>query len=110
MIQPAARMSQLGTETAFEVLEGWEDRYRFIIDIGGKLPPLPDEARTEENRVQGCQSRVWLIHECDSDGKFHFIGDSDSAIVKGLVAVLLSLFDAENRTACINEARRLGIL
>ena len=84
-------------ETAFEVFDDWEDRYRFLIDIGKKLPELPEDVKTEANRVQGCTSRVWLIFTQDAEEHFVFQGDSDSAIVKGLVTVLLSLYS--NKTA-----------
>ncbi|HEY8351388.1 MAG TPA: SufE family protein, partial [Sphingomonadales bacterium] len=63
----------------FALLDEWEERYRFVIDLGRDLPPFPDDARTEENRVRGCTSRVWLISEADN-GKLAFRGDSDAHI------------------------------
>ena len=83
--------------TAFEVFDDWEDRYRYLIDIGKKLAAFPEADKTEVNRVQGCTSRVWLIYALDDEQRFLFQGDSDSAIVKGLVTVLLSLY--ANHTA-----------
>jgi cysteine desulfuration protein SufE len=65
----------------------WEDRYRYLIELGEALDPIDEVARCEANRVQGCMSQVWLQLE-PAEGVLHFRGDSDSAIVKGLVAVL----------------------
>jgi len=78
----------------FEALEDWEDRYRFLIDLGRKLPPYPDEARTEAHKVRGCVSQVWLNPHFSDDTppRFSFDGDSDAHIVKGLIAVMMLLF------------------
>jgi len=76
----------------FELLEDWEDKYRYLIDLGAKLPPLNDKYKTEEWKVLGCQSQVWLV-PAFSDGKISFMGDSDAAIVKGLITVVLSIFN-----------------
>ncbi|GHF16449.1 cysteine desulfuration protein SufE [Kordiimonas sediminis] len=73
----------------FEFLDDWEDKYRFIIDLGRKLPPLDASEMTEETRVRGCQSQVWLVPELDDAGTLSFRGDSDAHIVKGLVALML---------------------
>lgn len=94
--------TELGTETqiddvldAFEILDDWEDRYAYIIDLGRKLPPFPAEERTEENFVHGCQSQVWLAHYRDADsGKLFFVIDSDAMIVKGLAAIVLIALNA----------------
>lgn len=75
----------------FELLEDWEDKYRYIIELGEKLPSLPAEFHTEEWKVQGCQSQVWLIPEKKGENLF-FVGDSDAAIVKGIVAIILMIF------------------
>lgn len=78
----------------FEFLDDWEDRYRLLIDMGRELPEFPDEARTEDNRVDGCTSNVWLITDVE-DGdppRLHFRADSDAFIVKGLVAILLKAY------------------
>ena len=74
----------------FELLEEWEERYAYLIELGAKLPPLPEEHRTDANKVQGCLSTVWLVPTLKG-GKLDFVGDSDAAIVKGLVAVLITL-------------------
>ncbi|HEY9118966.1 MAG TPA: SufE family protein [Marinobacter sp.] len=74
----------------FEFLDDWEERYAFIIDLGKQLPPFPDEERTEENYVHGCQSQVWVIHHYDeASGKLYLLIDSDAIIVRGLAAIIL---------------------
>lgn len=74
----------------FDLLDDWEDRYRYLIDLGKQLPPLPDSARTAANKVPGCVSQVWLETSL-VDGRMRFVGDSDAHIVKGLVALLIAL-------------------
>lgn len=82
---------------AFELLDDWEDRYAFIIDLGKALPPFPDAERTEANYVHGCQSQVWLIHHYDEEsGKLLLLIDSDAIIVRGLAAIILVALN--NRT------------
>lgn len=75
----------------FELLDGWEDKYKYIIELGEKLEPLDEEYRTEEWKVRGCQSQVWLEPEF-KDGKIRFKGDSDAFIVKGLIAIVLMIY------------------
>ncbi len=80
----------------FDFLGDWEDRYRYVIDLGKQLPPLPDAERNEGNRVRGCASQVWLATRREMrDGEvvLRFDGDSDALIVRGLVAIVLALFD-----------------
>jgi cysteine desulfuration protein SufE len=72
----------------FSFFDDWEDKYRFIIDLGKYLTPLADADKTEENLIRGCQSQVWLTHQL-IDGKLHFQLDSDAHIVRGLSAVVL---------------------
>ena len=75
----------------FDLFDSWDDRYRFLIDLGRKLPPMTDAEKSEENRVHGCQSNVWIAAHTqpeDSSAIVHFVGDSDSSLVKGLIAVL----------------------
>ncbi len=79
---------------AFEGLD-WEERYRLVIGLGRDLPPLPEEAREGTNLVSGCQSQVWLIARPE-DGVVRFRADSDSGIVRGLIAILLMLFDGRS--------------
>lgn len=75
----------------FELFEDWMDRYQYLIDLGRRLPDFPDELRTDENRIRGCQSQVWFIAK-QEDGRLHFEAISDAAIVSGLIAVLLRLY------------------
>ena len=75
----------------FEILDEWEDRYKYVIELGHMLPELPEDYRNPANKVQGCASQVWLHSEI-RDGKMQLIGDSDALIVKGLIAILLSVY------------------
>ncbi|TVP61707.1 MAG: SufE family protein [Halomonadaceae bacterium] len=80
----------------FELLDDWEERYAYIIDLGRKLPPFPEEQRLEQNYVHGCQSQVWLIHQRDPDsGKLYLLIDSDAMIVRGLAAIILAALNAK---------------
>jgi cysteine desulfuration protein SufE len=80
----------------FEFLDDWEDRYRYVIELGKALEPLPESERTDVNKVNGCVSQVWLYSEIDqSNPKFphlKFVGDSDAHIVRGLIAILFAIF------------------
>ena len=79
----------------FELLDDWEDRYRHVIELGRALPPLPEDARNEANKVRGCASQVWLsteVRQPDGETRLHFAGDSDAMIVKGLVAIVIAMF------------------
>lgn len=76
----------------FSSLSQWEDRYKKIIELGKSLPPFPEDKRTEQNIVKGCQSQVWLVAELNSQGQMILQGDSDALIVKGLVGLLLQVY------------------
>jgi cysteine desulfuration protein SufE len=80
----------------FQLFDDWEDRYRYVIELGREMTPLPDERKTAAAKVEGCASQVWLIPEVkrDSQGRdcLHFQGDSDAMIVRGLIAVLRALY------------------
>lgn len=80
----------------FEFIEDWEDRYRYIIELGNQLEPLPDEEKNPVNKVKGCVSQVWLISErrpdANSSEVLHFTGDSDAHIVRGLMAIVFKIF------------------
>lgn len=80
----------------FEFFDDWEDKYRFIIDLGKKLPGLPDVDKTEDHLIRGCQSQVWLTYE-STDEQLAFNMDSDAHIVRGLIAVVLIAI--QNRSA-----------
>ena len=73
----------------FEFLDNWEDRYRYIIDLGRQLPAMPEALRTPANIIHGCQSQVW-INPAVKDGRLQLELDSDAHIVRGLIAVVLS--------------------
>ncbi len=83
----------------FEMLEDWEDRYRYVIELGRELPPLPEAERNEANKVHGCVSQVWLAKSVtkDEDGRprLTYRGDSDAHIVRGLVAILFAIFSGK---------------
>jgi len=96
-------MSRFGTEiTADEIVESlsffdnWEDRYRYIIDLGKELTPLDEKHKKDENLVRGCQSQVWLVHHEDGD-RLYFDVDSDAFIVKGLLGVVLAAYNGKTR-------------
>ena len=79
----------------FDLLDEWEDRYRYLIELGRKLEPLPQEAHNEENKVRGCASQVWVETRVDRSGPepvLTFRGDSDAHIVRGLVCLVLTLY------------------
>ncbi len=82
----------------FSWLDSWDDRYGYLIDLGRELPPMDVAEKTEENRVQGCQSGVWIVMQPDDSmpPTLSFRGDSDSAIVKGLVSIVLSLVNGRS--------------
>ena len=75
----------------FELFEDWMDRYQYLIDLGRRLPEFPEELRTEENRIRGCQSQVWFVANRNDD-RLEFRAISDAAIVSGLIALLLRLY------------------
>ena len=83
----------------FAVLDEWDDRYRYVIELGRTLAPLPDEVRNEANKVQGCASQVWLGTAVKPNGvagpTLTFVGDSDAHIVRGLIAILFALYSGK---------------
>jgi len=91
MSEAADRLKDLLEE--FELFDDWEERYRYIIDLGRDLAPLADAEKTETTRVRGCASQVWLIMDPAPAGILKFRGDSDAFIVRGLIAVLIRLLD-----------------
>ena len=100
-------------EDNLSYLDDWEDRYRYLIELGQALPPLAPEERNAENKVHGCVSQVWLVSERHDD-KVTFRGESDAMIVKGLVAVLLALYSGRPareiaETDAIEIFDRLGL-
>jgi len=84
----------------FALLDDWDDRYRYVIELGRTLEPLPEAARTEANKVSGCASQVWLVTEIQREGAgepvLRFRGDSDAHIVRGLIAILLATYSGNS--------------
>lgn len=85
----------------FELLQDWQERYKYIIKLGDKLEPLEEEAKTEDNLVKGCQSQVWLTAEMN-DGKVVYKADSDAAITKGLVSLMVRFYSGQEPDVIIN--------
>ncbi|NOI56368.1 cysteine desulfurase sulfur acceptor subunit CsdE [Vibrio coralliilyticus] len=80
--------------TTMQGFKGWEDRYRQVIQWGKKLPAMPDELKSEQVTVSGCESQVWLVSE-HLDGVWHFCADSDARIVRGLIALVMAAYDGK---------------
>ncbi|WP_458756684.1 SufE family protein [Afipia sp. TerB] len=80
----------------FALLDEWDDRYRYVIELGRTLEPMSDEEHSAANKVQGCASQVWLARKvdrgADNEPVLHYVGDSDAHIVRGLIAILLTLY------------------
>lgn len=87
----------------FEFLDDWEDRYRYVIELGRDLAPYPEDARDNSHKVPGCVSQVWLktIQGQGDDPVIEFLGDSDAHIVRGLVAILLALYSGETASSIL---------
>ena len=97
----------------FALLDDWEDRYRYVIELGRSLPPLPEPLRTETNKVRGCASQVWLASETRKPASgsapvLSLRGDSDAHIVRGLIAILFALYQERTADEILNtDARAL---
>ncbi|QMV51384.1 cysteine desulfuration protein SufE [Ewingella americana] len=76
----------------FSRCPNWEEKYLYVIELGGQLPALADEHRQDKNLISGCQSQVWIVMQTNEAGELSFAGDSDAAIVKGLLAIVFSLY------------------
>jgi cysteine desulfuration protein SufE len=87
----SAASAQEAITDEFAFFTDWTERYQYLIDLGRKLPPFPDELRCEDYKVHGCQSQVWLVPEGDA-ACLHFQATSDSAIVSGLIALVLRVY------------------
>jgi cysteine desulfuration protein SufE len=111
----ASRINEIIDNFAF--LEDWEDRYRYLIELGKDLPQLSDSETTEDNRVKGCASQVWVVTAVDHSGLepvLSFKGQSDAHIVKGLVALTLALYSGKTAREilsidALDLFRRLGL-
>jgi cysteine desulfuration protein SufE len=84
------RVTAADIEATLSLFDDWQERYRYLIDLGRDLPAMPASLRTDERLIRGCQSRVWLAHDVH-DGHLRFVMDSDAHIVRGLIAVVLCL-------------------
>lgn len=102
----------------FELFDDWEDRYRYVIELGREMEPLPEARRTDAAKVEGCASQVWLVPETrpDAAGRpcLFFQGDSDAMIVRGLIAILRTLYSGQpvaeiGRIDAVTELGRLGL-
>jgi len=102
----------------FAILDEWDDRYRYLIELGRQLPPLAESARTEANKVQGCASQVWLETNVRADGAdgpvLAFSGDSDAHLVRGLIAILFAMFSGKHAkdilgTDALSLFERMGL-
>jgi cysteine desulfuration protein SufE len=84
----------------FALLDDWDDRYRYVIELGRKLEPMPEAEHSAANKVQGCASQVWLAKHVIENGanepRLEYLGDSDAHIVRGLVAILLTLYSGRS--------------
>lgn len=81
----------------FAMFDDWEDRYRYLLDLGKQLEAMPDELKTEHAEVKGCVSKVWMVTTILPDARLHFLADSDGLITKGLIAILLSAYQDKTR-------------
>ena len=100
-------MSLEKIKSDFEFLDEWEDRYRYIIELGRTLDPLSEQDRSDENKVQGCASQVWLATKIESDvasnePRLIFSGDSDAHIVRGLIAILFAIYSGKTASEIRN--------
>lgn len=91
MTSPSAEQAQKDIAEEFAFFSDWTERYQYLIDLGKQLPPFPETSKTERNRVHGCQSMVWLVPNGDAS-KMEFEAISDSAIVSGLIALVLRVY------------------
>lgn len=87
----------------FEPFDDWMDRYQLIIEMGDELPQITEQEKKDENLIEGCQSRVWIVCEAPDDGTLHFRADSDALIVKGIAAMLLKIYDGQTPSAILNS-------
>lgn len=99
-LEPTAVQAQAAIREEFAFFGDWSERYQYLIDLGRKLPDLPDEWKTEQHRLLGCQSMVWIVVEGDAD-KLVFHAISDSAIVSGLIYLALRVYSGRSATEIV---------
>lgn len=102
---PAAQSEQDAIAEEFAFFGDWTERYQYLIDLGRKLPPFPDEARIAANKVEGCQSQVWLVAGGDAK-RLEFQAISDSAIVSGLIALLMRVYSGRSAREILDTEPR----
>jgi cysteine desulfuration protein SufE len=98
----SARFEEIADD--FALLDDWEDRYRYVIELGRAMPPLEDALKVPATKVEGCASQVWIVPRIESEGaaaRFDFRGDSDALIVRGLIAVLHALYSGLHPEAVV---------
>jgi len=100
-VQPSIADVQADLIKRLNHFDNWKDRYKYIIDMGKQLQTLPEDFKTEENRIHGCQSQVW-IHIEERDGRLYLQASSDAAIVAGLIALLLRVYSGRTPEEIIN--------
>ena len=97
----------------FALFDAWDDKYEYIIDLGKRLPPLDSKYKTDENRVRGCQSSVWLVADF-REGKIYYQADSDAVIVKGLISMLIRVLSGKKADEIIEAKldfiREIGMM
>jgi cysteine desulfuration protein SufE len=103
--EESADAAQSAIVEEFSFFDDWTERYQYLIDLGRKLPVFPESLRTEENKVHGCQSQVWLVAAGDAN-RLHFQAASDSAIVSGLIALLLRVYSDRSAQEIIDTTPR----
>ena len=96
-LEPTPTEAQLAIKEEFGFFSDWSERYQYLIDLGRKLPPFPEEWKTEENRLLGCQSLVWIVPQGDAN-RLDFNAISDSAIVSGLIYLALRVYSGRPAT------------
>lgn len=94
-IEPSAELAQAAIAEEFALFGDWSERYQYLIDLGRKLPPLPGGCKTDDNRLLGCQSKVWIVHSGDAQ-RLDFRAASDSAIVSGLIYLALRVYSGRS--------------
>jgi cysteine desulfuration protein SufE len=97
----------------FSLFDNWDDKYEYIIDLGKKLQPLDEQYKTDENKVRGCQSTVWLVAEY-KNGRVHYKAESDAVIVKGLISMLIRVLSGQTPEAIVEAKldfiREIGMM
>jgi cysteine desulfuration protein SufE len=81
----------------FDILGDWEQRYQYLVELGEKLPPMPEEFKTDENKVKGCMSQVWVkaYRDPEDPDRIHYWGDCDTSIIKGVLALVIQILDGK---------------